>query len=165
MFNIFESLRDRRTTEVLQHILETLNEINAKLDRDGAPSGSGGDAPSRPQKDERKAQDRKAVLAQLNNHFKSKGYDAERIASDTGLTPGNVRDILSGAQNIGRKSALKLASVYGLDPQYLLSGNGRLKADKRPKENAKAPAREAGKPSAARSDAALERYYVQKYAN
>lgn len=63
-------------------------------------------------------------LNELREFFKTKGLKQGDIAKSCDWPQSYVSEILNGKKKIGRETAVKLYNVYGVDIQWLLTGEG-----------------------------------------
>lgn len=65
-------------------------------------------------------------IEQLREFFKSNGITQEKAAEKLGVTVGAVNVLLKGRRNFGKKSANDWAAAFGLNPHWLIYGDGEM---------------------------------------
>lgn len=71
----------------------------------------------------------KKALICLNNHLLQRGITPGEISAKTGMSEIRVSRILSGRQPFSERTASAMGSALGLNPKFLLSGEGKLLAN------------------------------------
>ncbi len=62
----------------------------------------------------------------VREYFDKNGILQKDVCEALGLHSGTLSNILSGRYGISKKTAQKMAAVYGFDISYLLTGEGTL---------------------------------------
>ena len=62
----------------------------------------------------------------LKNHFKGLGMTQNDIADALGISVVMVNNLLNGKRNFGKQSALKWSEAFGLNPLWLITGEGNM---------------------------------------
>ena len=71
-------------------------------------------------------QQTKRIAAVLSNYFKQRGLDIFAVQNATGITVPVLEKILRGDMPLTRAQAKQLQAAYGMEPEYLIHGKGRI---------------------------------------
>lgn len=62
----------------------------------------------------------------LREYFKNEGITQEQIATQTGVSQAYINVLLNNKKQFGKKQAQKWADIFGISPQWLLTGEGEM---------------------------------------
>ena len=62
----------------------------------------------------------------LKEFFKEKGFTQTKIAEITGAQQSYIAALLNGSKQFGKKQAQKWGDIFGLSPNWLLTGTGEM---------------------------------------
>ena len=71
------------------------------------------------------------ISGQLIDYFKSQGITQEAIADRLGVSQQYVSKLLSGKTAFGKKQAQRFNEIWGIQPSWLLTGEGDMFAKKK----------------------------------
>lgn len=66
------------------------------------------------------------ISEKLTGYFKSQGITQEEIADRLGVSQQYVSRLLTGKTAFGKKQAQKFSEIWGLQPSWLLTGEGNM---------------------------------------
>lgn len=64
------------------------------------------------------------ISARIKNYIESNGLTVNNFAQKVGIDPGNLRKMLQGKQTITSKTLQKISTTYGINLEWLKTGNG-----------------------------------------
>ena len=62
----------------------------------------------------------------LKEFFKEKGLTQMKVAEITGTQQSYIAALLNGSKQFGKKQAQKWGDIFGLSPNWLLTGTGEM---------------------------------------
>ena len=70
----------------------------------------------------------KNVSEALTDYFKARGITQDAIAERLGVSQQYVSKLLSGKAEFGKKQAQRFGELFGIQPSWLLTGEGEMLA-------------------------------------
>lgn len=70
----------------------------------------------------------KKVSEALTDYFKARGITQDAIADRLGVSQQYVSKLLSGKAEFGKKQAQRFGELFGIQPSWLLTGEGEMLA-------------------------------------